>query len=67
VHDVERDRGAMKLVTKRFARIERAPVENVVFPVVAGDEAQSLFLDDAFNLSGHPLLSLLQPLATPAR
>jgi hypothetical protein len=39
VDDVERDRGAVELVTKRLAWSERAPVKDIGLPIVASDEA----------------------------
>jgi hypothetical protein len=63
VYAVERHRGTLEELIKRLAWRERAPVKDVVLPIVASDEAQALCLDDAFNFASHPSYLALEWLA----
>src|SRR6185436_20499933 len=57
VADVERTGGALEQLIARLTRRECAPMKDIVLPIVAGNEAESLFLDDAFNLADHQTAS----------
>jgi hypothetical protein len=56
VDGIEGHGDTLEELVKRLAWWERAPVKEVVLPIVSRDEAKSLLLDDALNLANHGFL-----------
>ena len=53
VYGIERHGRTLEQLVKRLTLEKRAPVKDVVLPILARDEAKALFLDDARNLACH--------------